>query len=392
MAETRMPPSPEPTERAKTADTNRLRQFPAPAAESSGDRTRADTRAQAEARSWRRALFQRPWLSAAVAIAFIAIVAALVVWWLNARHFEDTDDAFIDARTVALSSQVTGVVTEVDVTDNQHVESGAVMIRIDPRDFQAQVQQAAAQIAQANAGIANYEAQIAAQDAAIEQADRQVAEAAAALKFSKQESDRYQDLFSKGAGTAQRAQQASSDLQQKQAALDAAAAASDAAKKQVGVLHAQRDNAVAQRDAARAAADTARANLDRTRIVAPAAGRVTKLSAGVGALATPGQALMMFVPDDIWITANFKETQLTDMRPGQPVSISIDAYPGRELKGHVDSIQAGSGTAFALLPAENATGNYVKIVQRVPVKIVFDEKPDVLLGPGMSVVPSVRVR
>ncbi len=370
----------------------RLRQFPSPAAERRSDRPRVETEPVAEHRSWRRTLFERPWLAAGVALAIIVVAAAVIAWWLHARHFEDTDDAFIDARTVALSSQVTGAVTEVDVTDNQHVEQGAVLVRIDPRDYQAQVQQTEAQIAQGDASVANYEAQIAAQDAAIAQTGKQVAEADAALKFSKQENDRYQDLYTKGAGTAQRAQQASSDLQQKQAALDAATAAADAAKKQVAVLHAQRDNAVAQRDAARAVADAARANFGRTTIVAPTAGRVTKLSAGVGALATPGQALLMFVPDQIWITANFKETQLAYMRPGQPVSISIDAYPGRTFKGHVDSIQGGSGTAFALLPAENATGNYVKIVQRVPVKIVFDQKADVLLGPGMSVVPTVRVR
>ncbi len=392
MAETRPRAPREQGGAPNAAEPARLRQFQAPSAERPGEHARAETQPEAEDKSWRRRLSAHPWLTAAAAIAIVIIIAALVVWWLHARHFEGTDDAFIDARTVALSSQVTGMVTEVDVTDNQHVDQGTVLVRIDPRDFEAQVQQAVAQIAQANASVANYEAQIAAQDAAIAQADRQVAEADAALKFAKQENDRYQDLYSKGAGTAQRAQQASSDLQQKQAALDAAVAASEAAKKQVAVLHAQRDNAVAQRDSARAAADAARTNLGRTTIVAPTSGRVTKLSAGVGALATPGQALLMFVPDDIWITANFKETQLTYMRPGQPVSISIDAYPGRVFKGHVDSIQAGSGTAFALLPAENATGNFVKIVQRVPVKIVFDEQPDVLLGPGMSVVPTVRVR
>jgi membrane fusion protein (multidrug efflux system) len=136
----------------------------------------------------------------------------------------------------------------------------------------------------------------------------------------------------------------------------------------------------------------AEANLSRTIITAPVAGRVTRLTAAKGAYAAVGQALMMFVPRDIWLTANFKETQLDHMRPGQPVEIFIDAYPDRTFKGHVDSVQSGSGTAFSLLPAENATGNYVKIVQRVPVKIVFDTPPDVQLGPGMSVVPTVKVR
>ncbi len=143
---------------------------------------------------------------------------------------------------------------------------------------------------------------------------------------------------------------------------------------------------------ARAAQDQAQANLARTTIRAPLNGRTTKMSAAKGAYAQPGQALMMFVPQDLWITANFKETQLTYMHPGQPVSITIDAYPGRVFHGHVDSIQAGSGAAFSLLPPENATGNYVKVVQRVPVKIVFEETPDVYVGPGMSVVPQVQVR
>ena len=142
----------------------------------------------------------------------------------------------------------------------------------------------------------------------------------------------------------------------------------------------------------RAALDQAELNLQYTRIVAPVSGEVNK-TVVVGLNVQPGQQLLTIVPlEDVWVTANFKETQLTYMRAGQPVSISIDAYPARSFSGHVDSLQAGSGTAFALLPAENATGNYVKIVQRVPVKIVFDDKPDVLLGPGMSIVPTVRVR
>jgi membrane fusion protein, multidrug efflux system len=136
----------------------------------------------------------------------------------------------------------------------------------------------------------------------------------------------------------------------------------------------------------------AEANLSRTIITAPVAGRVTRLTAAKGQYAAVGQALMMFVPREIWVTANFKETQLDLMRLGEPVDITIDAYPDRTFKGHVDSVQSGSGTAFSLLPAENATGNYVKIVQRVPVKIVFDQQPDLPLGPGMSVVPTVKVR
>ncbi len=190
----------------------------------------------------------------------------------------------------------------------------------------------------------------------------------------------------------QQAQQTASDLIQKQAAYSAAQANEVAAEKQIAVLQAQKQSALGQREQAEASLTQADVNLTRTRITAPVAGRATKISAAVGAIATPGQALMMFVPDAIWVTANYKETQLDRMRPGQPVDISVDAYPGRVFHGHVDSIQAGSGAAFSLLPPENATGNYVKVVQRVPVKIVFDDTPDVYLGPGMSVVPRVAVR
>jgi membrane fusion protein (multidrug efflux system) len=147
-----------------------------------------------------------------------------------------------------------------------------------------------------------------------------------------------------------------------------------------------------QLEQAQAAHDLAEANLARTAIKAATAGRITKLTAAKGDYAQIGQGLMMFVPLEVWVTANFKETQLADMRPGQPAEIHIDAYPGRSFRGHVASIQAGSGAAFSLLPPENATGNYVKVVQRVPVKIVFDQVPDVYLGPGMSVVPHVKVR
>jgi membrane fusion protein (multidrug efflux system) len=158
------------------------------------------------------------------------------------------------------------------------------------------------------------------------------------------------------------------------------------------VLNAQRGSAEANLAQADAERDHAKLNLSYTTIAAAQSGRVVQLSGAVGQYAQPGTALTMFVPDDIWVTANFKETQLDRMRPGDKVAMSIDAYPDRTIEGHVASVQSGSGTAFSLLPAENATGNYVKIVQRVPVKIVFDNPPsDVALGPGMSVVPTVCI-
>ena len=335
---------------------------------------------------------QHPYLVAGLLALLVGLIIAGTIWWLHARRFESTDDAFIDAHSVQISAQVSGAIVDIPVTDNQLVAAGAVLAKLDDRDYRAALAQAKGQVDQANANIENLGAQIEAQQARVDQAQKQVNEAQAAFKFAEEEDDRAQDLLRKGAGTAQRAQQTASDLRQRQAALAAARANYIAAEKQILVLKTQQDVSAAQLEQARAAQDQAHANLARTTIRAPLNGRTTKMSAAKGAYAQPGQALMMFVPQDLWITANFKETQLTYMHPGQPVSITIDAYPGRVFHGHVDSIQAGSGAAFSLLPPENATGNYVKVVQRVPVKIVFDETPDVYVGPGMSVVPQVQVR
>jgi membrane fusion protein (multidrug efflux system) len=309
-----------------------------------------------------------------------------------ARQFESTDDAFIDARVVPISAQINAAIINVPATDNQLVEQGGVLVELDDRDYEAALAQAKAQVEQAQASVDNLGAQIAEQQARIEQAQRQVSGAQAALTFAQQQNARAQELLSRGAGTQQAAQQTASDLRQAQSAFDAAQANYEAATRQIPVLKTQQEVAIGQLDQARAAQTQAEANVSRTVISAPVAGRATKISAAKGGYAQAGQTLMMFVPREVWVSANFKETQLTDMRPGQPVTIAVDAYPGRTFEGHVDSIQAGSGAAFSLLPPENATGNYVKIVQRVPVKLVFDGEPDVYLGPGMSVVPSVKVR
>jgi membrane fusion protein (multidrug efflux system) len=346
----------------------------------------------AERRTWIDTIREHRVLAIAAAVVLIVALIALVIWWLNARHFESTDDAFIDARTAAISSQVNGAVVDVLVTDNQLVDAGAVMVRIDDRDYRSKVDQANAQIDQARANIANLDAQLDAQNARIEQATKQVTQAQAALTFAQQENDRSQQLAKTGSGTVQQAQQTASNLLQNQASLAAAQFNAIAATKQLAVLKTQRSSAAAQLEQANAVQEAAAADFARTTITAPVTGRITKLTAANGNYATVGQALMMLVPRETWITANFKETQLADMRPGQPVDIEVDAYPGRAFHGHVDSIQAGSGTAFSLLPPENATGNYVKVVQRVPVKIVLDQPTDVVLGPGMSVVPSVKVR
>ena len=309
----------------------------------------------------------------------------------HAAHFQSTDDAFFAARQFSVAPKVAGYVAAVPVTDNQHVRSGDLIARLDDRDYRVAVAAAEAQVAAAEAGVQTSEAQTAAQQAQVAAAQAQLAQTQAALVFAGQQADRYHDLAQSGSGTVLNAQQSSSQLAQQRAAVDAARATLNLAEKQVEALKAQRAASEASLGQARAGLDQARLNLSYTEVTTAQPGRVVGLSAAVGQLAQPGSALAMFVPDDIWVTANFKETQLDAMRPGQPVEVSVDAYPDRILHGHVASLQPGSGTAFSLLPAENATGNYVKIVQRVPVKVVIDDLPaDVAIGPGMSVVPTVR--
>ncbi|RUX98059.1 HlyD family secretion protein [Mesorhizobium sp. M7D.F.Ca.US.004.01.2.1] len=335
---------------------------------------------------------RHPYISIAILLVLFLIALGLVLWWLNARQYESTDDAFIDARTVTIGAEISGRITDVAVTDNQPVKAGDVLLRIDDSDYQASLAEANAGVASAQAGIVDVEAQIEAQNAKIDAAQKQVAQAQAALDFAKAEDQRNRELLAKGTSTQQQAEQAASTLRQDQAALDSAGANVAATKSQVTVLQAQEKSAQAKLNQANATQEQARTTLSRTTITAPVAGRATSISAAIGTYAQPGQVLMMFVPDEVWVKANFKETQLDLMRPGQSVDIEIDAYPEKAFHGRVDSIQAGSGTAFSLLPAENATGNFVKVVQRVPIKIVFDQPPGVLLGPGLSVVPTVKVR
>lgn len=334
-----------------------------------------------------------PWITAIVIVILVAAAIGVTVWWINARHYEWTDDAFIDARQFAVSSKVAGYIQDVKVTDNQKVSAGDLLVQIDSRDYQASLAQAKARVSQAEASVGTDDAQIDAQEAQVAANQQQQREADAALVFAKQENDRAQALVKSAVGTVERAQQTRSQLQQAQATSSRAKADVEVAQKQLAALHAQRVSALANVQAAKADQALAELNLSYTHVTAAQSGKIVQLTAAKGEYVQVGQDLMMFVPSHIWVTANFKETQITDMRPGQPVSIEIDAYPNREFKGHVDSIQAGSGTAFSLLPAENATGNYVKVVQRVPVKIEIDNPPsDVTLGPGMSVVPEVKVR
>src|SRR6202049_493059 len=342
----------------------------------------------------RRAGFlrRRPIVSAIGAMLLASALGGGYVYLDCADRFQSTDDAFIAARQSTLAPKVSGYIIAVPVTDNEHVAAGDVIARIDDRDYRTALDQAEAQVAAAQASIENIDAQFQVQQAQISANEAQVEQAQAALVFAEQQNARYQELAQKGSGTIQNAQQYSSQLRQQHAALASAQATLKLAQRQVEALKAQRNSAVASLGQAKAQRDQAQLNLSYTTVTAAQPGRGVNLTAAVGQFAQPGTNLTMFVPDQIWVTANFKEIQLDRMRPGERVTLEIDAYPEREIRGHVDSVQPGSGTAFSLLPAQNATGNYVKIVQRVPVKLIMDDPPtDVALGPGMSVVPTVRI-
>lgn len=351
----------------------------------------AEDEQQGRSRRGKRRLARRPFVFALGALLLLAAGGLGYLYWDNSTHFESTDDAFIAARQFSIAPKVSGYITAVPVTDNEHVAAGTVIARIDDRDYRDALAQAQAQVAAAKSAISNIDAQADVQQAQIAASQAQVEQAQAGLVFAQQQAARYQTLAQHGTGTVQNEQQYSSQLRQQQAALASAQANLRVAQRKLDALKAQRGTAVANLAQVRAQRDQARLNLSYTTVTAAQAGRVVNLGASVGQFVQPGTAVAMFVPDDVWVTANFKETQLDAMRSGQKVTLSIDAYPERTIRGHVASVQPGSGPAFSLLPPENATGNYVKIVQRVPVKIVMDNPPtDVALGPGMSVVPTVR--
>lgn len=310
------------------------------------------------------------------------------------RYFESTDDAYVKADSTIIAPKVSGYIAQVLVGDNEKVRAGQVLAKIDDRDFKTALDQARADVAAAGAAVRNVDAQLELQQPIIEQGMADVTAAEANLEFAQEERARYDDLMKSGSGTMQRAQQTDAALRASDAQLRHAKFALAAAQRQIDVLTTQRAQAVAQLERARAVAEQARLNLSYTEIAAPVDGTVGARSLRVGQFVQAGTQLMAVVPlDAVYVVANFKETQLTHVRAGQPVELSIDGFRKQTLRGHVDSLSPASGLEFALLPPDNATGNFTKIVQRVPVKIVLDDHHlSGLLRPGMSAVPTVDTK
>ncbi|HEY2047788.1 MAG TPA: HlyD family secretion protein [Caulobacteraceae bacterium] len=343
----------------------------------------------------KKGLLQRPLLLTIGAIVFVIILVGALVWWLHARNFETTDDAYVDTHIVRLAPQVSGQVVTVLAVDNERVRSGDLLVLIDSATFKAQVAQLEAQKAQAQAQLENAQVQVGTSEAAYRQAQSDVAAAQAPAHNAALDLARYNALLALNrlAIAQQQLDQARATAAQTAAQLASASRVVEQRREQIAANRAQVRAGRETVHANQAQLDTANINLGYTRIVAPVDGYITNKTVALGNFVQPGTQMMAIVPTRMWITANYKETQLPRMRVGQPVTIKIDACAGDRFKGHVDSIQRGAGQAFGILPPENATGNFVKVVQRVPVKIIFDNTfADCPLGPGLSVEPSVRVR
>lgn len=337
---------------------------------------------------WRKLLY---WIGGGI-VAVVLVVGG-VLYYLWSSQFVSTTDAFVDGYVSRVSAQVSARVDKLLVQDNQEVKAGQVILELDPRDYQARVDQARASLGQAKAALVQAQAQLAVQQANVDQAQAQARVEEATLGQTQQDYARYKALDPRAIAR-QTVQNTSQGVKAGEARVAAAQQSVAAARAQVKAAAAQVEAAKAQVGQARAQLDTALLNLGYTEIKASMDGRITQRTVDVGNYVNPGQALLAVVPSKVWVTANFKETQLAHMQAGQKVKISVDAFPGVDFEGRVNSFQRGSGTVFSTLPAENATGNYVKVVQRVPVKITFDGEPwkQYELAPGLSVEPRVTVR
>jgi membrane fusion protein (multidrug efflux system) len=326
-------------------------------------------------------------------VALLVAVVVAVYYFIFIAPYESTDDAFIEAHVVPVASQVAGRVERLLVDDNQEVKNGDTLVKIDPRDYQAALDQAQAALKTAEGRLEQASAQFKVDQAKVTEEKANVIAAQADAWRAGADNERYQTV---GALATSKSQMdyADAKAQSTVAQVDSSQAREKAAEAQVGLDKATIQTEEADIQQREANVREAELNLSYTEVKAAEDGYITHRTVEKGMYIEPGQALLALVPKRVWVVANFKETQLTHMRPEQPVDVHVDAYPQFKIHGHVDSIQAGSGTFFSLIPPENASGNYVKVVQRVPVKIVLDDVPEsgVVLGPGMSVEPTVRVK
>jgi membrane fusion protein, multidrug efflux system len=315
-------------------------------------------------------------------------------WWTIGRFLEVTDDAYLQSDKVTVAPRIAGIVAEVMVGDNQPVKAGAVIARLDDRSYRVQLKQAEAEVEKDKAQILGVAAAIVQQQAQVASSRADLANAEAALTFAQQEYTRYQNLLQTGSGTVQRQQQADADLRQRHAARDKAAASLDAAQKQIDSLKALEASTRASLEGAQAKVEGVKLDLSYTTILAPIDGVAGDRALRIGQVVSPGTGLLTLVPmgRDIYCVANFKETQTGHMVEGQHVTFTVDAFGDHECQGRIESFSPGTGSQFALLPPENATGNFTKVVQRVPVRVALDPADPLVarLRPGLSVEATVH--
>jgi membrane fusion protein (multidrug efflux system) len=341
-----------------------------------------------------RPLYRRPaFMIAIVVLAILGVVG--FSFWLDSRNFQDTDDAYIDGHVIPINPQISAIVSAVHIEDNQPVHKGDLLVELDTTDFDVALQQAKGAQASANGKLEQAKASVETSRSAVVEAHAEVDAQQVNFENADRDLKRYQELDERA--KSQQAQD-NATAAQKTALAQVEQAKAKLQSAQSQVISAQANVLGADGDLQKAMADTRRAqvNLGYCKIYAPIDGRITTKNVDAGMYVTPANPMFQLVPSDVWVTANFKETQLDDMQPGQEVTILVDAYPDKEFHGKVQSVQMGTGSRFSVIPAENATGNFVKVVQRVPVKIVFDSDPNTdpnhLLAPGMSVEPKVRIR
>ncbi|ESX90843.1 HlyD family secretion protein [Mesorhizobium sp. LSHC412B00] len=307
---------------------------------------------------------------------------------------QSTDDAYVQADFTIVVPQVTGLITEVAITDHQRVQAGAPLVNIDERNLRISLNEAQADIAGAEANVDSLKAQIARQQSTIEQARSAVAASEANLRFAEADGNRAISLARAGTGSVRSREEAQAQWDIQRAAFDRDVAGLHSSEQQTGILNADLEKALADLLAAQAAKATAELNLSYARVTAPVSGVVAQLEARVGGYARVGEALLTLVPlDAIYVEANFRETQLSRMQVGQPVLLSVDALPGVRLKGRVESLGPASGVSFSAVAPHNATGNFTKIIQRLPVRIKLDDDQEDVqrLRVGMSVRPTINV-
>ena len=340
---------------------------------------------------WSR--FTIPLFAVLMAFAFIALATLRWDEWMGRAAIQTTDDAYVRAELTRLSSRVAGEVLAVAVNDFQRVKAGDLLVQIDPADYQAQVAQAEAGVAAAQAALDNLSNQVELQYATIAQAEAQQVSAAALEVEARQEQERQQSLTQTEAGTRQRLEQATAGYAKAQADVRASRAVIAAQRHQLEVLSGTKKQRAADVDAAKATLAAAKLRLGYTKIVAPFDGVVSERQVQPGDYVNIGSNLITVVPlPKVYVIANYKETQLTRVKPGQRVEITVDSFPNEKLHGRVERIAPASGSQFALLPPDNATGNFTKVVQRIPVRIQLDDNQPLLqrLLPGMSVVTSIH--